>query len=209
MDYTPEALKKILGKHAAWLVDSKKGGRAYLGGAYLGGANLDGANLDGANLGRAYLGGAYLGRAYLGGANLDGANLGRAYLGGANLGRAYLGGAYLGGAYLGGADLDGADLGGANLDGANLDGANLGRAKGLIDLGQTSRGFRMVAVQFDDAPTIGCGCRWFTLPEAREYWSPKTYTNATAPYADEMQARLDAAEAIARLKGWDVPGQGS
>jgi hypothetical protein len=122
---TPEEIRTVLDKHAAWLRGDDNGIRADLRGAYLGGANLRGAYLRGAYLGGANLGGANLGGADLRGAYLRGANLGGANLRNANLGGANLRGADLGSADLGSADLESADLGSAYLRGANLGSAYL------------------------------------------------------------------------------------
>ena len=151
-------------------------------------ANLDGANLDGANLAFAYLAfanldGANLARANLARANLARANLDGANLDGANLAFAYLAFANLDGANLDGANLDGANLDGANLDGANLDGANLDGADGKMviagqpeRLGIDHRGYELFAWPLKDGNRIiRCGCRTFTLEDARAHWGSDEY----------------------------------
>ena len=90
-------------------------------------------------------------------------------------------GANLGGANLRGADLHGADLRGANMHGANLHGADLGEAdlhgadlhgaNGIHRLPVSDpRGYDSVAVWNPGGWRIAAGCRWLTVPEARDHW---------------------------------------
>ena len=58
----------------------------------------------------------------------------------------------------------------------------------------------MVAVQWDDGPRIACGCRWFTLAEARAHWGPGC--DDRRKHGDLMLAGLDAILSICRAHGW-------
>jgi hypothetical protein len=173
------------------------------------GANLTGANLTGANLAHTYLAGASLADASLAGANLTGANLtganlARTYLAGANLARTYLAGANLTGANLTGANLAGADLtraylAGAYLAGADLAGADLGD-QWIIQGPCRSDGyyFFLQKLTADAAPMVKAGCRYFTLPQAREHWQA---TRGGTPLGDETFAILTCLEAMAVARG--------
>ena len=101
------------------------------------------------------------------------------------------------GAVLRGADLRGADLTDAVLRGADLAGADLGRT--LQRIGPID-GWPMVAVQWEDGPRIACGCRWFTLAQAREHWGPDCADRRE--HGDIMIAGLDALLSICRAHGW-------
>ena len=83
-------LKKILRKHALWVMGDPKGEKADLSEANLYGAYLYKADLIGADLRGANLYGAYLYKAYLRGADLRWADLRGAYLRGADLSEADL-----------------------------------------------------------------------------------------------------------------------
>jgi hypothetical protein len=96
-----------------------------------------------------------------------------------------------------GADLCGADLCDAVLRGADLRGAVLGRT--LQRIGPID-GWTMVSVRWDDGPRIACGCRWFTIAEAREHWGPGCAPRRA--HGDLMLAGLDALVAICRAHGW-------
>ena len=98
----------------------------------------------------------------------------------------------LSGAYLDGADLRGADLSGANLRGADL--SHTLQRIGPID------GWTMVAVQWADGPRIACGCRWFTLAQARKHWGPDCADHRA--HGDLMLSGLDALMSICRAHGW-------
>ena len=116
----------------------------------------------------------------------------------ANLRGADLTGANLMGANLTGAHLADANLTGADLTGADLSGAVLGRTIqriGPIDA------WTMVAVRWADGPRIACGCRWFTVPQAREHWGPGCADRRE--HGDIMLAGLDALMAICRAHGWE------
>ena len=135
-------------------------------------------------------------RADLSGADLRGADLSGAYLRGADLRDADLRGADLRGA-----DLSGADLSGAILRGADLRGADLGRTLqrvGPID------GWTMVAVAWADGPRIACGCRWFTVAEARAWWGDGCAAESPErkAHGEIMLAGLDALLSICRAHGW-------
>ena len=96
------------------------------------------------------------------------------------------------------ADLTRAYLSGAYLSGADLSGAVLGRTIqriGPIDA------WTMVAVRWADGPRIACGCRWFTVPQAREHWGPGCADRRE--HGDIMLAGLDALMAICRAHGWE------
>ena len=181
---------------------------AVAAGANLTGAYLRGANLTGAYLTRADLTGAYLAGAYLRGANLRGANLRGAYLTRANLTGADLTGANLTGADLRGADLTGADLTGAYLTRAyltraDLTGAYLAGADGVLAIGPIDT-WIMYAVRFPDGPRIKAGCRWFTVAEAREWWSKGGEAKDTETHGPRMLAGVDALLALAAAHGWEV-----
>ena len=153
-------INKTLRLHALWVDGDAGGKRADLGGANLidaslEGANLRNANLEGANLRGAALNGTGLAFANLQGAYLRGAYFEFAYLTGANLTRANLACAYLRGAY---------------MRGANLRGADLTHAVGIVCAGYDPRGYRFVGVRHDDGWMVAAGCRWFTVPEAKEHW---------------------------------------
>lgn len=96
-----------------------------------------------------------------------------------------------------GADLRGADLCDAVLRDADLRGAVLGRT--LQRIGPID-GWTMVSVRWDDGPRIACGCRWFTIAEAREHWGPGCAPRRA--HGDLMLAGLDALVAICRAHGW-------
>ena len=150
--YTPEEIAEMLRKHALWLALDGRGERA----------NFCGDNLSRANLSRA---------------NLRGADLRWANLSRANLGLANLSGADLRRADLRGVDLRRVDLQGASLVGANLRGADLRGAKGIYLLPvQDPRGYSSPhgILCSDGEWRIRSGCRFFTVPEAREHWG-KTY----------------------------------
>ena len=139
-------------------------------------AVTDGASLDGARLDRASLDGARLD-----GASLDGARLDRASLVGASLV---------------GASLDRARLVGASLDRASLDGARLVGARDIIQIGQPN-GWGAYAYRAGDTIRVQVGCRNKTLPDGRAYWADK-------PYRREVLAAVDYAEAVAKIRGWEV-----
>jgi len=111
-------------------------------------------------------------------ANFCGDNLSRANLRGANLRGVDLRGANLSEADLRRANLSRADLSGANLRGvdlsrANLRGVDLRRAKGIYLLPiQDPRGYSWPhAILCSDGEWhIRAGCRFFTIPEARDHW---------------------------------------
>ena len=91
----------------------------------------------------------------------------------ANLSKADLSGANLIKADLRWADLSEADLRGANLSGANLSKADLLGAIGIIHPPiNDPRGYRCIAVWYDDQWRIAAGCRWFTVDEGRRHWGP-------------------------------------
>ena len=153
---------------------------------------LDGASLDGARLDGARLDGARLIDARLDGASLDGASLDGARLIGATLD-----GASFIGASLIGARLDGASLIDASLDGASLDGARPDKAT-AAPLRRATRadGYEFLLWPTDAGWRVRAGCRFFTLPEARDHW---TRTRAGTPIGDETADILDMFErAVAR-----------
>ena len=106
------------------------------------------------------------------------ADLSKANLSKADLSKADLSGANLLGANLIKADLREADLREADLSGANLSGANLSKADLLGAIGiihppiNDPRGYRCIAVWYDDQWRIAAGCRWFTVDEGRRHWGP-------------------------------------
>ena len=107
------------------------------------------------------------------GADLSRAGLYEADLSGADLSRADL--------YE--ADLYEADLRGADLRGADLRGADLRGATGVKCLGTDRRGYRFVAIRWEDGWRILAGCRWFTIAEALAHWGAKSNKDALARVA--------------------------
>ena len=160
----------------------------------------DKASNTGEAVEQAVLYGASLYDAVLTGANLNGADLSGAVLSGADLSRADLNDASLSRADLNGADLTGADLFRADLFGADLFGAKgvhyatIGPIDGwMVSLTLTSGGLR-----------ISAGCRYFSVPKAREHWNdPTRWSEGAAP---EHGARmLHAVNAILALAAdWPV-----
>ena len=124
--------------------------------------------------------------------SLSNANLSYAKLSFADLRDANLSGANLSGAHLYGAHLSGANLYGANLSYTNLYGADLSGVASVIDAGQDVRGYRFVAVRWDDGLRIVAGCRWFTLGEALTHW----FTDG------EPRRKVDMIETEAHARGW-------
>jgi hypothetical protein len=59
----------------------------------------------------------------------------------------------------------------------------------------------MLAVAWADGPRIACGCRWFTLSEARAHWGPGC--DDRREHGDLMLAGLDAILSICRAHGWE------
>ena len=134
----------------------------------------------------------------LDGASLDGANLIRASLNGASLDGASLDGASLDDASLNGASLNGASLNGASLNGASLDGA-----RGIIDAGQRTDGYRFLGVLGPDGHLmIKAGCRWFIASRARAHWGGSDYPDRAL--GDESLARVALIVTLARARGWRV-----
>jgi hypothetical protein len=191
MTDTKMDLPHILAEHRKWRMN-EGGSRAYLSGAYLSRADLSGADLSGA-----YLSGADLSRADLSRADLSGADLSRAYLSGADLSGADLSGADLSGAYLSGAYLSGADLSRAYLSGAYLSGAYLSGVKTVIILGFPNDWPAFAYLHADGVMRIKIGCQHKTLAEGRKYWAGKNDRR-------EVMAALDYAEAVAKLRGWNM-----
>jgi hypothetical protein len=138
--YTPDQLKDILAKHAAWLRNEEGGQHADLSGANLSGADLSDADLSGANLS-----GAYLSRAYLSRADLSGADLSRADLSRANLSRA---------------DLSGADLSGAVHAWAQV---------AFMGHGECGRMLTAVIYKEGELPVYQCGCFSGSAEELKAY----------------------------------------
>ena len=157
---------------------------AYLRDAYLSGAKLSGADLRDANLRGAYLRDANLRDAYLSGADLRGADLRGAYLRDADLRDAYLRDA----------DLRDAYLSGANLSGANLSGAKI---KDAITLGHPNGWVAQTYLTETGEQRVIVGCQNKTIAEGRAYWGNKENRR-------EIMAMLDYAEALGRIRGWDV-----
>ena len=163
------------------------------------GADLSGADLGGADLRGADLRGAHIRGAHIRGADLRAADLSGAFLNGAHIRGADLRGADLNGAYLNGADLNGAHLRGADLSGADLNGADLGD-EWIIQgpIRSDGYGFFLQKLKEDAEPMVNAGCRYLTIPEAREHW---TETRAGTPLGDETFAILDFLERTAAIRG--------
>ena len=109
----------------------------------------------------------------LSGANLRWANLSGANLRLANLSEADFRWANLSGAELRRANLSEAELSWANLSGADLSWAEITGATGIYLLhAQDPRGYSWPhAIQCDGGEwRIRAGCRFFTIPEARDHW---------------------------------------
>ena len=123
----------------------------------------------------------------------DGGSLDGASLDGANLIRASLNGA----------SLDGASLDGASLNGASLNGASLDGARGIIDAGQRTDGYRFLGVLGPDGHLmIKAGCRWFIASRARAHWGGSDYPDRAL--GDESLARVALIVTLARARGWRV-----
>ena len=110
--------------------------------------------------------------------------------------RANFGGADLWGADLASADLGGANLRRADLRGASLGGTDLGGAYHVIALGQPN-GWWAFAYQWEGTIWLRVGCRTMSIADGRAYWAGKEDRR-------EVLAALDYAEAIAKLRGWEV-----
>ena len=94
------------------------------------------------------------------------------------------------------ANLYRADLSGAGLSGADLSGAN------LIDAGHRSDGYRFVGTKTKTGTImIKAGCRFFTIPEARDHWAK---TRANTQLGNESLALVDHIERMAGILGWVV-----
>lgn len=166
---TAKELAEALRLHGMWLEGSPGGVCADLRAADLYGANLRWTDLSGADL--------------------RGATLRWANLSGANLHGADLRGADMSGASLGNANLRDANLHGANLIGTKHRGANPGDAVGVIKLPvDDPRGYLWLAVAQDDGWIIWVGCRWMTIPEARQHWLSPDYRGP-----DEVKAAVGPA----------------
>lgn len=72
--------------------------------------------------------------------------------------------------------------------------------RGLIDLGVTIRGWRMIVVQTDAGPRICSGCRRFTIEGARDWWGRPKFR--AIGHSFEMLARVDLADTL--TKDWKV-----
>ena len=131
------------------------------------------------------------------GADLRGANLLGANLHGADLRDANLRGADLFRANLRGADLRGADLHGADLRRADLFGADLSGVTTTCQLGQPNGWPSFAYIHADGVMRVQIGCQNKTLKEGRAYWFGEDNRR-------EVLAALDYAEAIAKIRGWNV-----
>jgi hypothetical protein len=119
--------------------------------------------------------------------------------------RADLSEAYLSGADLRGADLSEAYLRGADLSEAYLRGADLRGVDGILSVGPLGDGYLIYAIRCDDGPRLYAGCRGpFTLAEARAWWQRYLGAGEREPHAKQMLAGVDAIDALARAKGWEV-----
>lgn len=116
--------------------------------------------------------GADLCGAYLGGSDFRGANFGEADLTGANLLRA---------------DFREADLTGATLRDTDLRWANFDFCKGIVTA--SNEGYPLILVK-GETPMIHSGCRWFTIPEAREHLRPDNMDKWTYQTPEWGQTRL-------------------
>ena len=139
-------------------------------------------------------------RANLSDADLSDADLSDADLRRANLSHADLRRANLSHADLSHADLRHADLRRANLRRANLSHADLSDAD-LISLGFDLRGYHFWLRKEGDELLITAGCRQFTLAEARNHWTDAHQDDPLL--RAEILARLDMADALATIYGWD------
>lgn len=125
-------------------------------------------------------------RATLAGANLRGANLVGANLRDANLICANLRDARLAAA----------DLRGATLVGANLRGVNLAAVDHVIALGQPD-GWWAFAYLWEGEMWLRVGSELKRSADGRACWADKEDRR-------EVLAALDYAEAVAKLRGWEV-----
>ena len=86
----------------------------------------------------------------------------------------------------------------ANLSRANLSRANLSGARGIVDAGQRSDGYRFTAWAHNGVLQIRAGCRSLSISEARDHW---TRTRGYTPLGQETMLRLDLLETLAKLHG--------
>jgi hypothetical protein len=176
-------------------------------GAHLRCADLSGADLSYADLRRADLSRVDLRYADLRSADLRSAdlryadlryvNLRYVNLSGADLRRVDLRYASLYGASLRRADLSGTSLTEVDLTRADLRIADLRGAKGIVDMGSRSDGYRFVAWVKGGVLQIRAGCRDLSLDEARRHWAA---TRGGTPIGDETFAMLDYAERMATIR---------
>ena len=92
------------------------------------------------------------------------------------------------------ADLRDAYLSGANLSGANLSGAKI---KDAITLGHPNGWVAQTYLTETGEQRVIVGCQNKTIAEGRAYWGNKENRR-------EIMAMLDYAEALGRIRGWDV-----
>lgn len=171
-----DVLDKILADHKLWLADREPGQRAKLAGADLRLADLCQADLK-----------------Y---ADFHCADLTHANLYGSDLRHADLSGADLIHANLTGVDLRYSYLCDANFKGANLEDANLSVNKTVAYL---CSGKDQMTLIKGPVAMIHCGCRWFTLAEAREHWSPENierWAEKTEKYGKSKIQQLNYLESL-------------
>ena len=95
------------------------------------------------------------------------------------------------------ADLFGADLHGAYLRRADLFGADLSGVTTTCQLGQPNGWPSFAYIHADGVMRVQIGCQNKTLKEGRAYWFGEDNRR-------EVLAALDYAEAIAKIRGWNV-----
>ena len=161
---------------------------------------VSGDSLSGADLSHADLSNAHLRDADLSHADLSHADLSHANLRVANLSNADLSNARLRGADLRGADLTSANLSYADLRDADLRGADLSFNRTIVSCGAGA--YVMYIHRGPEGLMIKSGCRYYTVEEAREHWSPENilgWTVASLEYGERQLRMVDFLETEAIL----------
>ena len=98
-------------------------------------------------------------------------------------------------------DLRGANLRGADVRGSKMTGVNLVYAylDGIIGLPSVRvSNYQMTLLP---GPKIHAGCRWFTIPQAREHWAPENmiaWTVKTPEYGKLQLSSIDFLEEMSK-----------
>lgn len=86
-----------------------------------------------------------------------------------------------------------------NFNHAEIEYCFITECSNIIDIGCSSRGYRWIAVKYDDGLRIKAGCRWFTQDEATAHWyGQDSYQRK------ESKIRMNTILQLATLKGWQV-----